>query len=64
MKKMPKGNSKLKKVSFSKEKEIDDVILILMKQKTSEFVIAHNNILDCNCFLCNTIQKGILNVKC
>lgn len=47
-----------KTVAF--EGEIDDTITILIKQKTSEFVLIHNNITDCRCSFCKQIMKSIL----
>lgn len=49
---MPKS----KTISFNEE--IDDTIVIMMKQKSSEYLISHNNILRCKCPFCHAIVES------
>ena len=41
------------------DKEIDDVFTILFNQKSSEFVIIHNNKTDCKCLFCSKLIQGL-----
>jgi len=50
-----------KAVSFSLG--VDDTIILLVKQKTSEFTIIHNNDLACECNFCIGIKELILELS-
>ena len=54
--------SKLKERSIKFNYAVDDVFIILMDQKSSEFTFIHNNDFKCNCSFCVAFQKAILNV--
>ena len=43
--------------------EIDDVFTILMKQKSGEYILIHNNITDCKCLFCKKFIKFIMEVS-
>lgn len=54
-------NMKIEK-SVTFHGEIDDTIIILIKQKSKEFILIHNNITDCKCVFCQPIMQSIVNV--
>lgn len=52
---------KSKSVSFNTG-HIDDTFVLYMKHKSSEFVINHNNTLDCKCMFCKAFHEAIIKV--
>jgi len=57
---MSKTKVKTKSVDF--HLGVDDTIILMIKQKTSEFTIIHNNDLACECNFCVGIKDLMLRL--
>ena len=57
---MSKTKTKTKSVDF--HLGVDDTIILMVKQKTSEFTIIHNNDLACGCNFCAGIKDLMISL--